>query len=71
VAYTPDDLELAVRHVAEADDRIARQRKLASELDRDGRGAELAYSLLGTLEDTARQMRAHRDEIEAQLAAGG
>ena len=71
MAYTRDDLALAVRHVAEADQRIARQSRLAEGLRRDGLATELADELLATLEETARQMRAHMTAIEAQLAELG
>jgi hypothetical protein len=67
VAHYPEHLELARRHVAEADARIARQRVLLAELRAQGFPTELAVDLLASLMETARQMRLHYDYLRREV----
>ena len=55
-------IEMARRHVAEADQRVARQKALLDELLRDGhagRGIAQARSVLEVLEQSLRLAREH------------
>ena len=47
-----NELERAQRHVAEGREHIARQRRIISELERDGHDTGLARELLTSLEET-------------------
>ena len=49
-------LEMARRHVAEAEARVARQRELVAELERQGRDATQVQAVLDLFEDTLRLM---------------
>ena len=50
--WLSSDLERAQHHVAEGLEHIARQRRLISELERDGHDTRLARELLTSLEET-------------------
>ena len=60
------DLELARRHLEEADVRIERQRELVAELHDRGQPTALAHDLLASLIETRRQMRAHYDYLRRE-----
>jgi hypothetical protein len=63
-----DRLSMAQRHVAEGEDRIARQEVLIAKLDRHGH-AELtveARALLTTLQTSLRLVREHLSLIESE-----
>jgi hypothetical protein len=67
-AKTEDRLSMARRHVLEGEGRVARQRLLIAELDRDGH-AELAVKarqLLATFETTLRLEREDLARIESE-----
>jgi hypothetical protein len=49
---TSQQLTLAERHVAEGERRLARQRELIAELDRDGHDTKRARMILATMQDT-------------------
>jgi hypothetical protein len=57
----------ADRHVAKAEELIARQRGVVAELERDGHPAEEAYALLRTMIDSLKQMQTHRRMIQAEI----
>ena len=65
-----EHLELARRHLVEGEARVARQLALISELKAAGHPTGLARELLGSLIETLRQMRAHRDYLEARGREG-
>jgi hypothetical protein len=50
-------LDIAVRHLAEAEAAIARQKHLIEELERDGHPSQGSRILLGLLEESAHQAR--------------
>lgn len=58
-------LEMALRHVAQGEARVARQAALVAELAQQGRDTVGAETLLATMEDTLQLMRKHLDlELE-------
>lgn len=59
------DLDLAQRHVAEAEVRIERQKQIIAEMERDNhpQAAETARQLLATFCETVELMRAHLAEL--------
>ena len=61
-----DHLDIARRHVVEADARILRQRLLLGEMRASGQPTELARQLLASMVETARQMRAHLVFLERE-----
>jgi hypothetical protein len=63
------ELEMARRHVAEAEARIARQHRIIDRLRRCGASTALAEQLLASMVETIALMRAHRDMLEP--GAGG
>jgi hypothetical protein len=67
VTYSAADLELATRHVTEAEERIAEQRRLIARLKERGQPTGDALVLLGLFSDTLEQMVIHRDAIAAQI----
>jgi hypothetical protein len=62
------ELARADRHIAHAEELIARQRKALDQLERDGHdaSAETARVLLEAMIDSLEQMRAHRRTIERE-----
>ena len=56
-------MERAKRHVVDAEKRVAKQRALVAELQRDGHTATEAHELLQVMVDLLDQMRTHADEI--------
>jgi hypothetical protein len=54
------ELGLADAHIADAERRIARQRELIAELERDGHDAKPARELLETMLGLLHQMQRHR-----------
>ena len=58
-------LEMGVRHVAEGEVRIARQRKIVEEMDRDNHpnAAATARRVLAVMEDPLRLLRQHLDML--------
>jgi hypothetical protein len=61
-------LEQAQRHVLEGEQRVARQRAIIEEMDRDEHPAVAAQArhVLETLEETLRLSRQHLDEIKGR-----
>lgn len=57
-------LEMARRHLVEGEARVARQRAIVDNLKARGHSTQLALALLASLQETLRQMRAHRDYLE-------
>ena len=53
------ELEMAARHVAEQEKRIARQEVLIERLRKVGWPLDDALRLLGTMQDLLKTMRAH------------
>jgi hypothetical protein len=62
--------ELAKRHVAEAEERIDRQRGIIATLSATGHDVSAAQDLLVTMEVSLEMMRAHLRQIESELACG-
>lgn len=56
-------------HIATAESLLARQLSLLAELERDGHATEDARALMETMQESLRQMRAHRRIIEAEPEA--
>lgn len=50
-------MDIAIRHLAEAEAAVLRQKHLIQELERDGHPSEGSHILLGLLEERARQAR--------------
>ena len=67
---TESPLEMARRHVAEAEIRIEQQRRLVEEMERDNypRAAEMARKTLQIMEETLAISREHL-ELEIVLAS--
>jgi hypothetical protein len=61
-----EHLDLARRHLAAAEGRVARQRAILSDLRAHGYPTELAADLLNSLIETQRQMRAHYDFLQRE-----
>jgi hypothetical protein len=59
------ELEMAVRHVAEQEERIARQHLLIERLRKVGVPLEAARDLLGAMQDLLETMRAHVARLSA------
>jgi hypothetical protein len=53
------EMEMAVRHVAEQEKRIARQEVLIERLREVGAPSDDAFGLLGSMQDLLDTMRAH------------
>jgi len=68
MTYSAADLELADRHVAEAESRIARQREIVAEHEARGWPLDQARLLLTSFEQTLHEMLEHRIAIAAELA---
>lgn len=66
--YSYADLEMASRHVAEAERHILDQEKLITTLRLRGQPTEAADALLFEFNETLVLHRRHRDEIEYALA---
>jgi hypothetical protein len=65
------DLELAIRHVAEGELKVARQRELVAWLERGGHPTDQAEKLLKLLETILREMISHKEFIEAEVRREG
>ncbi|MFO1060351.1 MAG: hypothetical protein U1E53_25695 [Dongiaceae bacterium] len=61
----PNGLAMANEHIAEAERRIARQRDLIAELERDGHRTKEARELLATMVSLLDQMERHRGHLLA------
>ena len=70
MAHDPQLLDMARRHVAEAQLRIARQAVLLARLRAEGQPTGLASDLLASMTETARHMRAHYDLLRQDQDAG-
>jgi hypothetical protein len=57
------ELEMATRHVAQAESIIAHQREIIAELDRDGHDVTKALDLLKTYKKTLAVSRLHVDRL--------
>jgi hypothetical protein len=55
------DIERAKRHVVDAEKRVAKQRALVDELERDGYPTTEGHELLRVMVDLLDQMRTHAD----------
>ena len=67
MSYTQQDLNMAVRHVAEGERHVAQQERILSELRLRGQPTEIAEKLLEEFRQTLEQHKEHRDYIEASL----
>ena len=65
--HTQANLERAKRHIVDAETRVAKQRLLVDELERDGHTATEAHDMLKIMVDLLDQMRAHADEIARDI----
>lgn len=63
-----DDYEQGKRHIAEAEERIARQKHIIDELIVGGHDPTDAADLLVTMESSLKLMQAHLRQIEAIMA---
>ena len=61
-------LELANRHIAEGEQRIAEQKALIAGLERRGRDTTTVNELLAAFEEALELMMRHRDLILEELA---
>lgn len=64
-------LAQAERHVLEGEEHLARQRKVISELERDGHDTTTAVELLREFERSQAAHVEERDRIRAELSKGG
>lgn len=73
MAKSESPVQVARRHVAEAERRVARQRELIEELARDRHfaTAEQAKKVLDVLEDSLRLARVHLELEEAHYGGAG
>jgi hypothetical protein len=62
-----DDLAQADRHIAQAEQRIEKQRMLIEEWTSRNRDTVEARAMLANMLKPLEQMRWHRDQIEAKL----
>jgi hypothetical protein len=62
------DLSRAEAHVANGQERIARQHEIIAELEREGHDTVPARELLATFEKTQAMHVANRDRIASKLA---
>lgn len=69
--YTPADLEMADRHVAQGEQHIARQEMLLTSLQQRGLPLRDAAALLKLLNQAQAEHRAHRAAIAAALDSTG
>jgi hypothetical protein len=71
MAQGETDLEMAERHVVEAEARIERQKQIIAEMERDNHpeAAERARDLMATFCRTIELMRAHLAELRASNRA--
>jgi hypothetical protein len=60
-------LELANRHIAEGEHRIAEQKARIARLERDGRDTTASKKLLNVFEETLELMTRHRDLILREI----
>ena len=67
--HVEDPLTQGRRHVAEAEQRVARQRELVAHLRRKGQDAAQAEELLLTYEIILQSMRDHLEQELASAAA--
>ena len=61
------DLEIAIRHIAEGEIKVARQRELVAWLERGGHSTDQAEKLLKLLENIVREMFKHKEVLEAEI----
>jgi hypothetical protein len=61
-----EHLELARRHVREANVRVDAQRRLIARLEVGGHPTRVAEDLLDSLLETTHQMEVHRDYLEGR-----
>jgi hypothetical protein len=59
----PGTIAQAEEHIADGEQRIARQRELIAELERDGHDTKEAHGLLETMVKLLEQMQRHRDYL--------
>ena len=64
-----EHLEMTHRHVANGVEQLARQRGVITGLEQKGLDISEATVLLHSFEEIQREHIAHRDRLEAQLAA--
>lgn len=64
-----EHLEMTHRHVADRVEQLERQRGVISNLEEKGLDSSGAIVLLQSFEEIQREHIAHRDRLEAQLAA--
>jgi hypothetical protein len=64
------ELQMAVRHVAEQEKRIAQQEALIERLRKVGAPSDDALGLLATMQDLLKTMRAHVERLSNSGTAG-
>ena len=70
MATEQDHLDLAIRHIARAEEMITEQRELIQRMAEHGHDTKLAENLLHTMQRTLHQMYEHRELIETAIASG-
>jgi len=70
MASEHDHLAQAIRHIARAEDMVAKQRGLIERIAEHGHDTKLAEALLHTMQNTLDQMHEHRRMIDAAITAG-
>jgi hypothetical protein len=63
------DLEMAVRHIADGREHIAKQTAMIAKLERDGHDSTAAKELLALLQRTQHMHEDHRENILRELQA--
>lgn len=67
MAYTQADLDMANRHIAEAERHIVRQEEIITDLGAKSADTNLAEELLAEFQATLRMHREDRDLIAREL----
>ena len=65
--FTPEDLAMAERHVAEGEKHILSQEVVITGLRLNGANTDFAEKLLAEFQETLRMHREDRDRIAAEL----
>jgi hemerythrin len=67
-AMLSQHLQLAERHVLQADEHVRRQREIVEELERDGHDTRMARKLLAQFEKLQAMHIADRDRLARELS---
>lgn len=71
MTYTEADLDMAERHIAQAEEHVIKQERIVGQLRAHGHSTEMADLLLEEFTQTLQQHREHRDRIAEELRAAG